>query len=176
MSRASMLLGLATFFCGSIALNVLAGGNVGMSFTGTITDVTCDISEDSQNQTVNMGDFSTGSFPDVGSTTDSKSFEIKFKNCSDNITGAKMKFSGVQDKNDPTLLALSGSSPEYASGVGIEILDESHTVIPINTISQGFPMVPENNTLMFFLRYKSTMSVVTAGSANSLMYFDVTYQ
>ena len=83
--------------------------------------------------------------------------------------------------NDPTLLALSdngkGTPGRMATGLGVELLDSNRTPIPINnTESSLYPLLPGDNTLTFYLHYKSTLPVVTSGNATAVMYFDLLYQ
>ena len=92
-----------------------------------------------------------------------------------------VQFTGNVDANNPTLLALSdngkGTPGRMATGLGVELLDSNRTPIPINnTESSLYPLLPGDNTLTFYLHYKSTLPVVTSGNATAVMYFDLLYQ
>ena len=152
-----------------------------LMITGTIVAQTCDVTSNSQNQTVHIGDFSTGEFPVAGSTSAEKQFSINLLGCTPGISGAKVMFSGAADAADSTLLALSDTTGggEMATGVGVEILDESQNTIPVNNSSSDsslYALKEGANTLHFFLRYKSTADTVTSGNATAVMYFDLEYQ
>lgn len=150
-----------------------------LKITGTIVAQTCDVTSDSQNQTVHIGDFSTPDFPSTGSTGAEKGFTINLTGCTPGIAGAKVMFSGTADATNPLLLALSDTTGggEMATGVGVEILDGMKTAIPVNnTDSSLFSLHDGDNSLQFYLRYKSTSDTVTAGNATAVMYFDLQYQ
>ena len=64
-----------------------------------------------------------------------------------------------------------------ATGIGVQILDANQNPISINNSdSDVYPLVEGDNTLDFYLRYKSTKTDVTAGDATAVMYFDMNYQ
>ncbi|HDC4532621.1 TPA: fimbrial protein [Enterobacter asburiae] len=152
-----------------------------LKFTGTIVASGCNVDMSSANQDVTIGQFSPSDFPTVGTTTEAVKFNITLKECSEDIIGSKILFSGTSDSNDHTLLALSdtgkGSEGKMATGIGVQILDANQNPISINnTDSDVYPLVEGDNTLDFYLRYKSTKTDVTVGDATAVMYFDVKYQ
>lgn len=158
-----------------------ADGSYNLKFTGTIVAETCDVDSSSIEQTIDLGQFSTADFPSVGSVTKFKPFNINLKNCTQNISGAKVWFTGTQDNANPALLKLTdtgmGTADTMATGVGVEILDDNQTSIAINNSNSSvFPLKAGQNTLSFYLRYKSTLATVTAGNATAVMYFDLQYQ
>ncbi|QOV80982.1 fimbrial protein [Enterobacter asburiae] len=152
-----------------------------LKFTGTIVASSCDVDTSSANQDVTIGQFSPADFPSIGTTTAVAKFNIKLKDCSEDITGSKVLFSGTSDNSDPTLLALSntgnGTEGKMATGIGVQILDANQNPISINNSdSDVYPLAEGDNTLNFYLRYKSTKTDVTAGDATAVMYFDMKYQ
>ncbi|MGL4726514.1 MAG: fimbrial protein [Scandinavium sp.] len=162
---------LSTAYADDLPYNLL--------ISGTIIPQTCDVESDSQSQTVTIGDFSPSDFPGVGSVSTAKDFQIKLTGCTAGITGAKVAFTGNADATDPTLLALSdtGSTGSMATGIGVQILDSSQKVIPINNAdSDVYALQEGDNQLNFALRYKSTAATVTSGEATAVMYFDLNYQ
>lgn len=168
-----------TFSAGKAA--IADGPTANLKFTGTIIAETCNVDTSSVEQTIDMGQFSTAEFPSVGSLTKLKSFNINLKDCTQNITGSKVWFTGTQDNNNSALLKLTdtgmGTADTMATGVGVEILDNNQTAIAINNSdSSVFPLKAGTNTLEFYLGYKSTLATVTAGNATAVMYFDLQYQ
>lgn len=152
-----------------------------VQFIGTIVGESCNVDTNSIEQTVDLGEFSGGDFPAVGSTTPPKKFDITLKGCTRAITGTKVWFTGNVDANDPALLALSdtgkGTMSTMATGIGVELLNNDLTPISINnTESAVYPLLPGDNLLTFYLHYKSTLPDVTAGNATAVMYFDLLYQ
>ncbi|MCF8582420.1 fimbrial protein [Enterobacter ludwigii] len=150
-----------------------------LQITGTILSRTCDVASDSQNMDVDMGQFSASSFTSTGATSPATQFNIHLTGCGSKASGAKMVFSGTSDATNPALLALSDTSGQggMASGVAIEILDNTQQPIAVNTATSGnFPLTPGDVMLPFYLRYKSTQNSVTPGNASAVMYFDIQYQ
>lgn len=152
-----------------------------LQFTGTIINESCEVETASEEQSVNLGEFTTSEFRSAGATTPSVPFYIELKNCSQLIKGTKVWFNGISDLDNPSLLALSntgkGQEGTLAMGLGIEILDVDQKTIAINnTDSLIYPLVPGTNKLTFNLRYKSTKQAVTHGDATAVMYFDLLYQ
>jgi len=152
-----------------------------VQFIGTIVGESCNVDTNSAKQTIDLGEFTTEEFPRVGATTPEKQFAITLKNCTRAIGGTTVWFTGDADANDPTLLALSdtgkGTQHMMATGLAVELLDSARASVPINnTESPLYPLLPGDNTLTFFLRYKSTLPTVTTGNATAVMYFDLLYQ
>lgn len=150
-----------------------------LAVTGNVVASGCEVDTGSENQKVKIGTFSGKNFPSVGSTSSFKAMNINLSKCYDKLTTIQVKFSGVPDADNPTLLALTdtGAGTAVATGVGVELLDNGGKTIPFNAESpQTFELDEGNNTLSFLLRYKSTRYPVTSGEASAVMYFDLTYQ
>lgn len=150
-----------------------------INVTGTITAASCNVEPDSQNQSIYLGEFSVSDFPSVGATSTPVKFGIKMNGCNASIHGATIKFSGDADKNNTNLLGITGSGTgeSMATGVGIEVMDINTSPISINNISSRvYALTTGENTLSFYLHYKSTLPTVTAGNAAAIMYFDLQYQ
>lgn len=170
---------LAFLVCLSSAVAHADDSSYNVKFTGTIVAETCDVDVSSKNQSINIGTFSTADFPTVGSTTIFKPVDISLKNCTQGISGAKVFFTGTEDSDDPSLLALEDTdgTGQMASGVGVEILDVNQKTVPINNVeSDLYTLTKGKNTLAFYLRYKSTQPTIKAGNATAVMYFDLQYQ
>ncbi|MFI3044102.1 fimbrial protein [Klebsiella aerogenes] len=148
-----------------------------LQMTGTILSRTCEV--ESKTQTVDIGQFAASDFSATGSVSAAKAFNIRLTGCGSATTGALLSFSGASDNNNPALLALSdtGETGIMASGIGVEILDNKQQTLSINSPAPPFyALAPGDSTLSFYLRYKSTRDVVTAGNATAVMYFDLQYQ
>lgn len=152
-------------------------GDMPIHFSGVLMLESCDVDSRSATQNVSMGDFSTATFTAINSVSKATPFTISLTGCTDNITGAKVLFTGEQDTENTALLALTNDgSSSVASGVGIEILDGSGNALPLDQESSLFSLVKGDNILNFKLRYKATSVPVTAGDASSVMYFNMIYQ
>lgn len=170
---------LSTVLLLLLAQTALADDGSNLQIIGTILSRSCDVASESQNQSVDIGRFNVGAFTQVGTTSTAKPFSIHLLDCGSAATGAKLMFSGTGDSADPALLALSDTSGTggMAVGVAIEILDNAQQPLSLNTLSSSsIALTSGDNTLAFYLRYKSTQSVVTPGNASAVMYFDLQYQ
>ncbi|ELF1045284.1 fimbrial protein [Enterobacter asburiae] len=170
-------------FSGALMIFLLPSGvsaaDSTLAVTGNVIASSCEVDTGSENQKVKIGTFSGKDFPSVGSTSAFKAMNINLSNCYDKLTTIQVTFSGTSDVDNPTLLAVTdnGTGGTVATGVGVELLDNSGKTIPFNEEApQTFELDAGNNTLSFLLRYKSTRYPVTAGEASAVMYFDLTYQ
>lgn len=151
-------------------------------FTGTIVATTCNVTPGKEEQTVPLGDFSVADFPTVGSVSAAKEIKIYLTGCTANIKDTLVWFEGDSDNDNPELLKLSdngkGATGTLASGIGVAILkpDQSTPVSINNADSDPYPLIEGNNTLSFYLQYKSTKYPVTPGDATAVLYFDLQYQ
>ncbi len=147
-----------------------------LQMTGNILSRTCEV--ENETQTVDIGKFSASDFTSTGSVSAEKEFDIRLTGCGSSASDVVISFSGIADKDNSRLLALSDGD-NVAKGVGIEIIDnKTRVLIPINFDGvPAYSLTPgADNTLTFALRYKSTQDVVVPGNAAAVMYFDLQYQ
>ncbi|MEB4675816.1 fimbrial protein [Enterobacteriaceae bacterium G50] len=162
------------------SVNAYANQEVGsgtIQFDGVLLLEECVVDAQSAVQNIHIGDFASSIFTQRDSVSPAKGFSIVLKDCTAQIKGTQILFSGDTDNDNPDLLALRGGGTDtMATGIGIELLDESGAAIKLNQQTGQFSLKPGNNTLNFQLRYKSTLPQVTAGDASAVMYFDMVYQ
>lgn len=174
MAFRNTLAGLALVVSGMSSFAMAADGTV--QFNGEIVDTPCVVSTESANQTVNMGQVKASTFVAAKDVSADQGFNIKLEECDASAKkNANVTFSGTQDGADNTLLAID-SVAGAATGVGIEIVSNAGTVIPMGTASADTLLVNGENTLAFKARYKSTVTTVTPGLANSHADFQVSYK
>lgn len=166
----------------SLALVLSAYGSAAMAadgtvkFSGDIVDTPCVVSTDSVNQTVTLGKVKASKFAKVKDTSADQGFSIKLEECDNTVKKtASVMFTGSQDSTDNTLLAISNVAGA-ATGVGIEILSNAGTVIPLGTASADNSLQTGENVLNFKAHYKSTLASVGVGPANSQADFQVSYK
>ncbi|WP_320727296.1 fimbrial protein [Enterobacter sp. 118C5] len=167
----------------AVGLLTMAAGQLPAGATDSVLKVTGKVvasgCEVEFNKKVTIGTFSGKDFPVVGSTSAFKAMNIDLTDCYSKLASVSVSFSGVPDKDNPTLLGLtdSGTGGTVASGVGVELLDNGGKTIPFDKPKpQVFALDEGSNTLSFLLRYKSTKVPVTPGDAAAVLYFDLTYQ
>lgn len=155
-------------------------GHVNLTMSGEIMKESCDIDASNLTQSIEIGDFSAGTFKSVGSVSADKSFKINLNKCSPEIQSAGVTFTGTaQAGGDPSLLALSDTtgSGNMAHGIAIQLLDSNKSPLTINSINPiRYNLSPGDNTLNFALRYKAVALPVTAGDATAVLYFNMDYQ
>lgn len=162
---------------------MMSGANAAdgtIHFTGAIIADACTVDADSQDMTVNLGTVASTSFSAAGDKSSPTRFNINLVSCPTSLTSASVKFDGTADSANNQLLQLDASADPTtdASGVGIEIADDTGTPIPLYTASKEYPIDATTNaaSMTFVARYVSTAASVNAGAANGTSQFTVNYQ
>ena len=157
------------------AASVYAGGAGQVNFAGTITDAGCTITNTVSNPlNVKLGTYSSKEFTKSGDTTAKSSFKISLSDCPDTVTKASVIFDGTPDSNNTTLLKLT-QDDGVATGVAIQLYDISGAELPLFTASKSYTLASGTNDLSFMAAYKSTAATVTAGPANAVANFSISY-
>ena len=160
-----------TLFLCCINTAIAADGTI--NFTGNITDAACTVDSSSANQTVNLGTVSSQAFSSAGDSAAPTEFSINLTACPVSVATASVTFDGASDSSNDQLLQLTSGST--AAGVGIGIYEaDSSTIVPMHVSSVSQP-VATTATLNFIAKYVSTAASVTAGTANGVADFTVTY-
>lgn len=168
---------LATLIVASTLIvtnNVLAADG-SIEFTGEIIDNACELASGSDALKVNLGKVSKTALPSTGSTATATKFTIKLVNCPKTATTASVKFDAETYLGDDSVIAIKKESGA-ATGVGIQITDDTNIVVPLFTASKTYPL-KENveNSLDFRARYIAKTDSVTAGLANGNATFTINY-
>lgn len=171
--------GMANAADASTNVVTVTGGTV--HFRGSLTDAACSVSTDSVDQVVTLGDHPTHDFKKVGSVSELRPFTIKLEDCDTTVASkAAVAFTGALDKINDKLLAIdsSGANVASASGVGIQILDQTSTPLTPDgtTFSTPKQLIDGENVLNFKAQYMSTVDTPTAGQANADATFVMQYQ
>lgn len=175
MSSRKAIVGLALVLSG-FGSSAMASIDGTVQFKGEIVDTPCVVSTDSSDQTVTLGKVKASTFAVVKDTSADQGFAIKLEECDASVKKtANVTFTGSEDSDDNTLLAINSVSGA-ATGVGIEILNNDGTPIPMGTLGADNALQNGENTLNFKAHYKSTLAAVTPGAANSQADFQVTYK
>jgi len=159
------------------------GGTV--HFKGTLVAAPCTVSDDSSDQTVKLGEYTTHHFAKKGALGVVKPFEIKLEDCDTSTARtAAVAFSGTADATDPTLLAVnpdgSTSGSATATGVAIKIMDNASKIVKLDgtSFTDKTPIQDGDNTpaLKFTAQYVGVSDSATAGDANADVSFIMQYQ
>jgi P pilus assembly protein, pilin FimA len=175
MKKNSIILTLATVTALSSSSVIAADGQV--NFTGEIIEQSCKVVNNPSNPlNVNLGKVAKAAFTGAGSTAAATKFTLQLTDCPDTVKTAAVKFDGTAVKGDTKVLALTEGSG-VATGVGIQLSDDSNTVLPLYTASKAYPLKSgkDSNNLDFIARYIATAKDVTPGPANSTASFTINY-
>ncbi|WP_277973526.1 fimbrial protein [Pantoea agglomerans] len=163
------------------------GGKI--NFTGSVVAAPCAVDNSSDGQTVKLGQVATNQLASKGAMGSAVPFTIKLEGCdlspqaadttaTTNYTKASIKFTG--SSIDATTLALTadGAGEQPAKNVGIEIFQANNAVHIDGTESTaGQDIIAGDNEIPFSATYVATSDdAVIAGSANSSVNFQVTYE
>ncbi|MBC3378340.1 fimbrial protein [Serratia fonticola] len=169
-----------------IAIAVLASSSVfslhaaatdgNVKFTGEITDVTCQVDTGSASPLeVKLGKVARTSFTGAGSKASATKFTLQLSACPDSITSAQVKFDGTTVVGSNGVLALTNEAG-VATGVGIELSDDSNSVLPLFTASKSYTLKKDVvNNLDFVASYIATSDDITTGPANATASFTINY-
>lgn len=175
MKRAPLFLSL--FFGFLFPFASIAIGT-GISVVGNVKERTCNITAGSDNYTVDLLDNASSLFRVVGDSSPQIPFSIILKDCSASVTEVKIGFAGKSDQFNTNLIKLDGI-PSSASGIGVEIFDNSHRAIAINTASSR--LNPVNITrggvsIKYYGRMVATKLPVTPGKVNATAIYTLEFE
>lgn len=159
---------------GMIPVAQAADGTI--NFTGTITDATCTVNTASKNQTVNLGNVNSSVFSASGDVAAATAFTIGLSNCPVTVSTARVSFDGTAHTGNGNILALT-SGVGVATNVGVALYEQDGiTLIPLYSLSAP-TLIPTGGavTLRFVAKYMATALSVTAGTANAVTNFTITY-
>ncbi|MDA3990628.1 fimbrial protein [Klebsiella aerogenes] len=145
-----------------------------VNVSGKITANTCTVS--TRDMTVDMGkvnsaDFQKGRDP---AGLPAIPFSITLEGCNGIASGVRIGFYGKPDTNKPDIYALDEGG---ATGIGIQLMDDDRTQIPVNTLSKFYPLDAQATdvALQFYAHYTADGTTVQVGRADSTVAFLLTY-
>ncbi|WP_340608514.1 fimbrial protein [Xenorhabdus bharatensis] len=167
---------ISSLFISSVFMPMAHAEDGQIKFKGKIISSSCEITQNTKNQTVNMGEISTTSFNGIGSTAAATHFSIKLTKCPDANKHASVKFDGQSDNINKNLLALENTAPGAADGIAIGIYEpNSNTPIPMARSSSQKDIKNNGAELEFVARYVATKATVTPGTGNAIANFTIDY-
>ncbi len=148
-----------------------------INVTGNIVSNTCSVSLEDRDKTVKMGTVSSKAFLHGMMASPPTVFTLNLIDCGPAASAVSVVFQGTEDANRHDLLALD-SGDTAAGGVGIAILDNNKTPLPINTSSSDYVIPPDAGriTLNFYAQYLANGATVSAGAANATATFSLIYE
>lgn len=162
-----------------LAANYTRAEDSRISINGYVRDNTCEVAAESKDFTVDLMENATKRLFSVGATTPLVPFHIVLSPCGEIVTGVKIGFTGVADSINTDLLKID-SGAAAASGMGIQLLTEQQTILPINALSSAMTwttLIPgKTNILNFYARLMATQVPVTAGQVTATATFTLEFQ
>lgn len=176
MKKGTLLAGVITASLLSTTAALADDGKI--NFIGSITDTACTVVNSVTNPlTVTLGTVSRTALDGAaGKTAAPTDFKILLTSCPATLNGhtATVKFDGVSANSNNSALKLTQDTG-VATGVGIQISDNTGAVVPLYTPSSAYNLVTGDNSLDFVARYLAVANTVTAGPANSTSNFTIIY-
>lgn len=140
---------------------------------------TCSVSSASQTIAINMGAEATKLFYRAGVEARDNPFDIILENCGPAAKGVKASLTGKPHPADPSVFEINNPQAAGSSkNVGITVYDKDGKRVQPGKTSGTYLLngAASNGTgLRFVARYISTAMPVTAGRADGIMTFTLTY-
>lgn len=152
-----------------------ADGSVDMELT--LAHGTCNLTADSKNMQVQLGNISRAELASVGATSNPVDFTIKATDCVPMLT-IWFRFDGVAASQNDKAFALDSGS--VAEGVGVQLnhAEYSQPVKVPNSYYGGYGRTPGEDgsfSIPFNARYIALSDKVTPGTANVTTQLNLVY-
>ncbi|WP_423061927.1 fimbrial protein [Citrobacter portucalensis] len=153
-----------------------------INFTGKIIEAGCQINgKVNGTQDVKFGEIAKTAFTGAGTTAATTKFTLVLSGCPDDLLGrpVSVKYDGTPDTLNNDYLQITGYGTDgIAKGVAIQLLNADGSELPLGTASNAVTVnadASKETNLDFFARYIATEAIVSAGDANSVANFTMSY-
>jgi type 1 fimbria pilin len=182
---------LLTTFSGNAAPSKVTVDGGRVHFEGSVVAAPCAVDNTTNGQTVILGQVPVSTLSAKGNTSSAVPFNIRLTGCDLSVvdaadpdttvsyTSASVIFNGATSGGDSSTLAIqsTGASDNVARNVGIQIYQNNQAVnVDGSTPTAAQNLVNGNNEIPFSAAYVATADGVVAGSANSTVNFQVSYE
>jgi len=185
---------LITTFSGHAAPAKVTVDGGKINFEGSVVAAPCAVDNTTDGQTVRLGQVPVSRLAAKGNTSSAVPFNVKLTGCdlssidpadgkkTVSYTSASIIFNGATTGDDSTLAIQSASSgagdtTTAAQNVGIQIYQNNKAVkVDGSTATAAQKILGGNNEIPFSAAYVATADGVVAGSANSTVNFQVSYE
>jgi type 1 fimbria pilin len=192
---ASLIPALAVFSFPTVAaVNPVIADGGKINFTGSVVAAPCAVDNTTDGQTVTLGLVATNHLAAKGDSSPAVPFTIKLTGCdltsadiadpdtTASYTSASVIFNGTTTGEDTTLAIQAapggaGETTTAAQNVGIQILQNNKAVnVNGSTATEVQQILKGTNEIPFSAVYVATADGVVAGTANSTVNFQVSYE
>lgn len=152
-----------------------------ITFTGSITSVTCTIDSDrgGANFTVDLGGVNASQFTGVGVVPSTVGFKLLIGG-NPECTNGTIVYANFEPGAlvDPTGMVKIGTGASDAKGVLIRLFNENSEAIDINSDQKWVKKTVADNraVLQHFVGYEQTAATVEAGAANGAVTYTIRYE
>lgn len=174
---AGTVTGGVLFQAGSFIAPTMQSGMY-QSFTVTSTAVTV-LSCTTPNVTVSMGSYPAATFNGSGSSSNPVGFNVAVNNCPAGMNKIQYSFDAPGGVVNVTNGVIALSSDSTATGIGLQLKDNSGNALKYDTqytLGSYVTSTGGSYTIPLTAAYYQTGTAVTAGTANGVLTFTMTYQ
>lgn len=168
------LIAIGIVVSGSALAAPVSNGGI-IHFTGTVVEEPCVITQDTADQMIGLGSVASGELAAKGDTSAQVPFSIILEKCdTSTISTASFAFTGVASPDDATALLNNGD----ADKVGVQIIDASGSVVPLDASPSNFTLTLASgtqNVADFTAHMIATGTGATAGTVDAQTTFTVAY-
>ncbi|BEN41639.1 type 1 fimbrial protein [Serratia marcescens] len=152
-----------------------ADGSVDMELT--LAHGTCNLTADSKNMQVQLGNISRAELASIGATSNPVDFTIRATDCAPGLS-VEFRFDGVATSQNDRAFALDSGS--VAEGVGVQLNDSDYggSNIKYPNYSYGYQSNPGKDgtfSKAFQARYIALAEKIIPGTANVTTQLNLTY-
>lgn len=157
---------------------VIEGGKMHMQ--GMLVNGACSVASESQQMTVQMGQYRSSQFQSVGGYAPvSVPFAVRLTDCLADVSEhVGIMFQGATPTEDPQvfLAASSVSGSDASSGIGLALFDSQQQLIIPNTEPGYLSAIKSREKIFHFTaRYRSVSERVRPGNIHSDVWFTLVY-
>lgn len=158
------------------AATTVEGGTI--KFKGTVVNAACAVDAGDTNKEVNMGQVRLAEFGDKAGTPAQARYDVNIKllDCDTTVSAtAAVTFKGTGAGGAYSNVLKAGIGGDSATGIGIQLFDTTGDPLALGAASKPTNLTNGTNTLHYQAGYISTADAPTAGNADAIATFTVTY-
>ncbi|CAM6363144.1 fimbrial protein [Enterobacter intestinihominis] len=152
----------------------LSFADASLTLTGKVVASPCTVDTDTVNKTVDLGTLQRRDLQTAGEAGEWQDFDLLLTNCPAGTTKVTATLSGTPDPHDATAWSNSGNSGNMA--LRLARRDRIQTVAPGDSLSQSVNISTRSVSFPLSARMFTPQGNATAGTFQSVMNVDFTWQ
>ena len=150
-----------------------------VTFIGKVVNPPCELSVESNNPVIDLGDFKESNLSKAGSKSKSIPFQIEVSNCNKDAANlVNISLMNYNNSEHPLLLGMANKDNENsAKNIAVEILDHTSKQLTADGKTYAAPLMlsDNHNVVNFSARYVAT-GPVKAGNVVSIAMIQIEHQ